>query len=126
MRLLYLNLRRPGHGGDCPASAPHGYGSLTQHVMVITLLYLPENPALIQVLRWPRHSLDLFLLELLAWRILFRILLGGYLRLLNRICRQFLTSRGSILSHGRQLYVILVDKLGLHPVHLLSLLGCIL
>ena len=55
-----------------------------------------------------------------------RILLGGYLRLLNWICRQSLTSRGSILSHGRQLYVIFVDKLGLHPINLLSLLGSIL
>jgi len=55
-----------------------------------------------------------------------RVLLGGYLRLLNWICRQFLTSRGSILSHGWQLYVIFVNKLGLHPIHLLSLLGSIL
>jgi hypothetical protein len=67
MRLLYLNLRRPGHGGDCPASAPHGYGSLAEHVVVIVLLDLAENAALIQVLRWPGHPLDrLFLLELLA------------------------------------------------------------
>jgi len=67
MRLLYFDLRRPRHGGDCPASAPHGYGSLTQHVMVIVLLDLAENPALIQVFRRPGHSLDcLVLLELLA------------------------------------------------------------
>jgi hypothetical protein len=55
-----------------------------------------------------------------------RILLRGYLWLLNWICRQFLTSRGPILSHGWQLYVIFVDKLGLHPIHLLSLLCSIL
>ena len=67
MRLLYFYLRCPRHGGDCPASAPHGYGSLTQHVVVIVLLDLPKNSALIQVLRWPGHSLGhLFLLELLA------------------------------------------------------------
>jgi hypothetical protein len=55
-----------------------------------------------------------------------RILLGRYLRLLNWICRQFLSSRCSILSHGWQLYVIFVDKLGLHPIYLLSLLCSIL
>ena len=66
MRLLYFDLRLSRHGGNCPASAPHGYGSLTQHVMIIVLLDLPKYSALIQVFRWPRHSLYLFLLKLLT------------------------------------------------------------
>ena len=84
MRLLYLvDLRRPGwHGGDCPAPAPHGYGSLAEHVVVVVLLYLAENAALIQVFRWPRHPLDLFLLEFLAALNVDRDEVGGFVRLI--------------------------------------------
>jgi hypothetical protein len=82
MRLLYLfALRRPGHGGDCPAPTPHGYGSLAEHVVVVVLLYLAENAALIQVFRWLRHPLDLILLEFLAALNVDRDEVGGFVRL---------------------------------------------